>query len=119
LILLEAVNIDSLFLKKQIPLRAMPRCSFVAFQVQKGKNMAELIHHVKDALLRRQEVERLTGMGRSAIYARLDCKHPQYDRTFPRPVPMGTTSVRWISSEVDAWIKARIADRDARSNNAG
>jgi prophage regulatory protein len=83
--------------------------------------MAELITAVKNALLRRQEVERLTGLGRSAIYARLDPNHSQYDPSFPRPVPLGskgstgsTHAVRWVSGEVDAWIKARIAERDNR-----
>lgn len=73
-----------------------------------------LIAALHEALLRRQEVEKLTGLGRSAIYARLDPNHPQHDPTFPKPVPMGTHTVRWVSSELDAWIKARIAERDAR-----
>lgn len=76
--------------------------------------MAELPSTVKDALLKRQQVEQLTGLGRSAIYARLDPRHPQHDPTFPRPVSIGNNAVRWPSSEVDAWIKARIAERDNR-----
>jgi len=79
--------------------------------------MAEQHSHVKDALLKRQDVERLTSLGRSAIYARLNASHPQHDPTFPKPVPMGgapdkATCVRWVASEVDAWIHARIAARD-------
>jgi len=81
--------------------------------------MAELLHHVKDALLKRQDVERLTGLGRSAIYARLNPDHPQHDPSFPKPVPMGgtpdrATSVRWVASEVDTWISAKVAARDNR-----
>lgn len=81
--------------------------------------MAELFQNIKKALLRRQDVERLVGMGRSAIYARMDHKHPQYDPTFPKPVPLGgqadkPTAVRWVASEIDDWIKARIAARDTR-----
>lgn len=76
--------------------------------------MAELITNVKDELLRRQEIERLLGMGRSAIYARLDPDSPQYDPSFPRPVPAGKHAVRWVSREVFDWIHARIAERDAR-----
>lgn len=71
--------------------------------------MAEL-----NALLRRQDVEKLTGLGRSAIYARLDPNHPQHDPAFPKPVPMGTHAVRWVESEVSAWIHTRIAARDSR-----
>lgn len=75
--------------------------------------MAELIEHVKEALLKRQEVERLTGLGRSAIYARLNQKHTQYDPDFPSPVSVGgradtPTAVRWVESEVQAWIKLQI-----------
>jgi prophage regulatory protein len=80
----------------------------------KDMDMNELISHVKDALLKRQEVERLVGLGHSALYSRMDPKHPQYDPTFPKPVPMGTTAVRWVASEVNAWIKARIVERDNR-----
>jgi prophage regulatory protein len=73
----------------------------------------------RDALLRRQEVERLTGLGRSAIYARMTKSHPSYDETFPRPVPIGgsndkPTAVRWVASEVETWIHDRIAQRDNR-----
>lgn len=82
--------------------------------------MAELISAVKDALLKRQEVERLTGLGRSAIYSRLDSSHPQHDPSFPRPVALSgsdsrPTCVRWVASEVDAWIQSRIMARDAKS----
>lgn len=65
-------------------------------------------------LLRRQEVERLTALGRSAIYARLNPKHPQYDDTFPHPVAVGgpphkPTAVRWVGREVKEWVDAQIA----------
>jgi prophage regulatory protein len=81
--------------------------------------MAEIINAVKDALLKRQELERASGLGKSAIYARMDSNHPQYDPTFPKPVAIGgtqekPTAVRWVASEVDAWIHARIAARDNR-----
>jgi prophage regulatory protein len=72
-----------------------------------------------EALLKRAEVEKATGMGRSAIYARMNPGHKLYDPTFPRPVPIGGSSdspsaVRWVASEVDAWIQARIEARDNR-----
>ncbi len=76
--------------------------------------MADLIAAVKDALLHRQEVEKRTGLGRSAIYARLDPNHPQFDPEFPRPVPVGAHAKRWVESELNDWIHARIAARDAR-----
>ncbi len=63
-------------------------------------------------LLDRAAVEQRVAMRRSAIYARIAAG------TFPKPVPIGgpagkPTAVRWLASEVDAWIEARIAQRDA------
>jgi len=40
---------------------------------------------------------------RSAIYLRLT------NGTFPKPIRLGPRSVRWIASEVDAWIAERVA----------
>jgi prophage regulatory protein len=31
---------------------------------------------------------------------------------FPQPVRLGTNRIRWVESEIDAWIEERIADRD-------
>jgi prophage regulatory protein len=33
---------------------------------------------------------------------------------FPRRLKLGPNSVGWVSTEIDAWIEARIAERDAR-----
>ena len=33
---------------------------------------------------------------------------------FPRRMKLGPNSVGWVSTEIDAWIEARIAERDAR-----
>jgi len=76
--------------------------------------MTDLHADIKDVLLRRQEVERLTALGRSAIYARLNPKHPQHDPTFPRPISVGgpihkPTAVRWVGKEVQEWVEAQIA----------
>ena len=49
-------------------------------------------------LLRRSEVERLTGFSRSAIYRKMGVG------TFPKPKDAGDGSVRWLQSEVMAWI---------------
>lgn len=57
-------------------------------------------------ILRRRQVECLTGLSRSTIYLWIS------EGTFPKPVSLGTRSVGWLSQEVDRWIKQRIADRD-------
>ena len=38
--------------------------------------------------------------------------------TFPRRVKLGPNSVGWLETEVDEWIKRRIAERDAPARNS-
>jgi prophage regulatory protein len=45
------------------------------------------------------------GLQRSAIYDAVR------RGTFPQPVKLGARCVAWISSEIDAYIAARIAER--------
>lgn len=65
-----------------------------------------------DRLIRMPELMRLTGLQRATVYKRL-----KDDRTFPRPVPLSTSTARgapvaFVLSEVQAWIEARIASRE-------
>ncbi|MGC9982168.1 MAG: AlpA family transcriptional regulator [Polyangia bacterium] len=55
-------------------------------------------------LLRRRQVESLTGLKRSTIYQRLA------EGTFPKQIRLGPRSVGWLASEVEAWVQARIAE---------
>lgn len=59
-----------------------------------------------ERLLRLPEVKHRTGKGKSAIYDAMA------SGTFPRCVKIGRTSV-WPSSEIDAWIAARIKEGKA------
>ena len=52
-------------------------------------------------LLRRQEVEDLTGLSRASIYRLIS------EGEFPRPVRVSATGVRWRSGDISAWIKSR------------
>ena len=54
-----------------------------------------------DRLLRRRQVEKITGMKRSTVYRRMQ------EGDFPRPVKIGPAAVRWRESEVDAWVESR------------
>ncbi|RVL05658.1 helix-turn-helix transcriptional regulator [Sinorhizobium meliloti] len=31
---------------------------------------------------------------------------------FPKSVPVGSSSIAWLESEIDAWIMERVAERD-------
>lgn len=60
-------------------------------------------------LERKPEVLRRTGLSNTALYSAMS------RGLFPRPVSLGTgRAVAWLQSEVDAFIAARIAERDAR-----
>lgn len=57
--------------------------------------------------MRLPEVSRATGLGRSAIYERMDRGE------FPLPVAVTSKARAWVEAEVVAWIRDRIAQRDA------
>lgn len=65
-------------------------------------------------LIRRHEVENRTGKSRAGIYESMDAG------TFPRPVKIGPRAVAWVESEINDWLRQRIADRDSddQLNNA-
>ena len=54
--------------------------------------------------LRLPEVLARTGLSRSTVYVRLD------EGRFPRPVSLGGRAVGWIESEIEEWIRERIAE---------
>ncbi|EAQ11167.1 AlpA family transcriptional regulator [Maritimibacter alkaliphilus HTCC2654] len=56
-----------------------------------------------DNLLRRAEVEAITGLSRSGIYALMSAND------FPRPIRVGKRAVAWKSSDITDWINSRAA----------
>ena len=58
-----------------------------------------------DRLLRRREVEKITGIARSSIYRLMEAAD------FPRAVRVGPAAVRWRESEVNAWVSSRPVAR--------
>jgi prophage regulatory protein len=61
---------------------------------------APLTQHT--ALIRRKEVERLTALSKSRIYALMTAGD------FPKPVSLGVMSVAWLEVEIHDWIAQRI-----------
>lgn len=59
------------------------------------------------AFIRIKQVISRTGLSKSAIYDKLDPKSPRYDQTFPKQRNLGTSSVGWVESEIDAWLASR------------
>lgn len=65
-------------------------------------------------LIRMPELLATTGIGgRATVYKLL-----KEDSSFPRPVPLSASTARgapvaWVLAEVQAWVRARIAAREA------
>ena len=59
--------------------------------------MNQAAQQLTDFLLRRKEVERIAGISRASIYRLIKAGK------CPRPVSIGTGSVRWKQSDVIAW----------------
>ena len=55
-------------------------------------------------LLRLPEVMRAVGLGRSAIYERINAG------VFPRPIALGRNAVAWPSDVITKWIDERVAE---------
>ena len=62
------------------------------------------IHAHDESLLRLPEVEAVVGMKKSKIYSLLQ------EGQFPAPVRLGPRSVRWKSTDVEAWIDGLEGD---------
>ena len=54
-------------------------------------------HQIIDYLTQRKTVEKMSGLSRATIYRLIKSEK------FPRPLSIGTGSVRWRQSEVIAW----------------
>lgn len=64
-------------------------------------------------LIRLPKVMEKTGFSEPWIYRLMSQKR------FPRPTKLGPRAVAWVESEVDAWIDARIAERDQQLGEGG
>lgn len=60
------------------------------------------MNDIKRRLLRRKQVEEITGISRSSIYARMD------EGTFPQSIPIGQKAVAWLEHEIQEWIEEQI-----------
>ena len=65
-----------------------------------------------ERLLRLRDVKQKTGLGTSTIYRRIA------DRNFPAPRSLGPNTVRWLQSEIDAWIKSLPSSRSGEQVSA-
>ncbi len=57
--------------------------------------------------IRLPEVINRTGYRRTSIYEEIA------EGTFPAPIKLGPRAVAWVSEEIEEWMDARVAERDA------
>ena len=62
-----------------------------------------------DRILRRKEVEHLTGLSCSTIYERMASNE------FPRSIPLGGRMVGWRVSAIEQWIETQTAKAGGQS----
>lgn len=62
-----------------------------------------------ERFIRRDETSRLTGLPVSTIYQQIN------EGKFPKPVRISPRLVAWRESEIAAWMKAKVAERDGQA----
>ena len=68
---------------------------------------------MEERLLRRREIEDITGLSHSTIYRLMDAGE------FPQAKSIGPNCVRWMLSEIIAWMESRpLARGKTRPPNA-
>lgn len=56
--------------------------------------------------LRLKQVQAMTGLPPSSVYALIQRGE------FPRPFPLSIHRVAWLEADVEAWMDAKLAQRD-------
>jgi prophage regulatory protein len=67
---------------------------------------------MSERVLRLRHVEEKTGLKHTYIYMLMAAG------TFPKQIKLSPKARGWIESEIDAWIAARIAERDGTTGEA-
>jgi prophage regulatory protein len=65
--------------------------------------------HYTHIILRLPAVLKVTGVSRSLIYQQIS------DGLWPKPIRISNRSVGWLKTEVEALVKARVANLDSES----
>jgi prophage regulatory protein len=65
-------------------------------------------------LLSQRDLKPLKGIE----YSETQIWRKERDGSFPKSIRIGTNRKAWLESEIDAWIKARVAERDAKTQQS-
>lgn len=72
--------------------------------------MADFLRAANEArILRITQVKERTGLSRTTLYTLIK------QGKFAAPIPLGARAVGWLSSDIDAWIEARV--KSSRHNH--
>ena len=63
---------------------------------------------IQNRIIRLPEVMQLTGLGRSSIYAYIQCKK------FPPAIAIGARARGWKLDEIASWIEQRATSRGCK-----
>ena len=58
-------------------------------------------------IIRLKEVQLLSGLSKSSIYAKMDKNSPYHDPDWPKSVRLGPRSVGWYRHEIIQWVESR------------
>ena len=61
-------------------------------------------------MIKLKEVQRITSLSRSSIYAYID------KGIFPTQVKLGARSVAWLESDIQSWVESKINARNAMND---
>ena len=89
---------------KPLPLPPLP--PIPPLPVDDTLDLMPAISQPRDRFLRQSEVLEKIGFGESMLNDMIA------DGSFPKPARIGARAVRWSENEIDAWIAARLAERN-------
>lgn len=70
-------------------------------EIDRTKNGQPLnVAQLKDALLNVKTVQKITGLSRSTLHAKVK------GGTFPAPIKLSARCIRWTSQSIQQWIQA-------------
>ena len=72
-----------------------------------GNGAQSCLSTLQYQVIRLPEVQRITGLSKSTIYAKMDPCSPYHDPDWPKKVNLGPRSVGWYRHEVIEWVETR------------
>lgn len=88
-----------------------PKSTRGARKTKQNRPFANTVVASRERLLRRPEVEHLTGLSRSSLYRLIEAKQ------FPPSIKLSKSAAAWPLSAIETWIAARIEQAQKSSDD--